>query len=37
MHFAKSIDPGQPGQFVQADLGRNFLPIVNLLKHKSVE
>ena len=28
---AKSIDPGQPAQNAQADLGRYFLPSVNCL------
>ena len=28
---AKSIDPGQPAQSAQADLGRNFLILVNFL------
>ena len=29
--FAKNIDPGQPAQFAQADIGRNFLLFVNNL------
>ena len=29
---AKSIDPGQPAQSAQADLGRKFLPLVNCIQ-----
>ena len=28
---AKSIDQGQPAQFAQADIVRNFLPLVDFL------
>ena len=31
---AIGIDPGQPGQFAEADLGRNFLLLVNVLHIK---
>ena len=32
MYFAKSINPSWPAQSAQADLGRNFLLLVNCLR-----
>ena len=34
--WTKSIDPGQPAQSTQADLGRTLLPLVNLLRIKDL-
>ena len=34
MQLQKSIDSGQPAQSAQADLCRNFLPLVNFLQVK---
>ena len=36
MHLQKSIGPGQPAQFGQADLGRNFLLLAYFMHIKGL-